>query len=117
LLAWAEARFGIEFALTAGVIHVAQPAATVAALAAAVHALPPFRLAPLSPLVTISGSLVAALAVEAGAFDAASLWPTLCLDELYQERRWGSDAAAVSLRAAHEAEWLNAARFLALCPA
>jgi chaperone required for assembly of F1-ATPase len=64
LLAWAEARFGVEFMLAQGVMHVAQPPATVAALQDAVRALPPFRLAALSPLVTISGSLVAALAVE-----------------------------------------------------
>lgn len=114
LLGWAEARFGTEFALTAGVMHVAQPPATVATLAAAVRALPPFRLAPMAPLVTVSGSLVAALAVEAGAHVAADLWPLLCLDQLYQERRWGHDDAAAAQRAAHEAEWLNAARFLRL---
>lgn len=114
LLAWAEAQFGVEFVLATGVMHVAQPAATVVALAAALRKLPPFRLAPMAPLVTVSGSLVAALAVEAGARDAAELWPILCLDPLYQERRWGSDALAQAQRAAHQAEWLNAARFLAL---
>ena len=55
LLAWAEARHGIEFALAQGVLPIDQPAATVAALREAVHALDPFRLAPLSPLVTIGG--------------------------------------------------------------
>lgn len=114
LLAWAEARFGIEFTLAAGVMHVAQPPATIAVLAGALCALPPFRLAPMAPLITVSGSLVAALAVEADAFDAAELWPTLCLDQLYQERLWGSDAQALVQRAAHEAEWTHAARFLRL---
>jgi chaperone required for assembly of F1-ATPase len=114
LLAWAESRFAIEFTLASGVMHIAQPAASIAALQAALHALPPFRLAPMAPLVTISGSLVAALAVEAGARDAASLWPTLCLDQLYQERKWGSDAQAAAQRAAHERDWLSAARFLSL---
>jgi chaperone required for assembly of F1-ATPase len=114
LLGWAETHFGVEFVLAAGVMHVAQPPATIASLAAAVRALPPFRLAPMAPLVTVSGSLVAALAIERGARDAAALWPTLCLDQLYQERLWGSDAAATAQRAAHEAEWLNAARFIAL---
>jgi chaperone required for assembly of F1-ATPase len=114
LLAWAEARYGIEFTLAAGIIHVEQPAATRAALAAAVTALSPFRLAALSPLVTLGGSLVAALAVEAGARDADALWPILCLDELYQERRWGHDAQAAAARAQREGEWMNAARFLDL---
>jgi len=114
LLAWAEACFGTRFVLAQGVMHVAQPAATVATLQAAILALSPFRLAALSPLVTISGSLVAALAVETGARDAAELWPILCLDALYQERQWGSDPLAQSQRAAHEHDWMNAARFLNL---
>lgn len=114
LLAWAENNFEVEFLLAAGVMHVAQPAATVTRLAKHVLALPAFRLAPLAPLVTISGSLIGALAIETGARDAAELWPLLCLDELYQERRWGHDAQAAALRAAHETEWLNAARFLSL---
>ncbi len=114
LLAWAEARWEVEFTLAQGIMHVAQPTATIAALHTAVRALPPFRLAALSPLVTISGSLVAALAVEAGARDAADLWPIVCLDQLYQERRWGHDAQAAGQRAAHERDWLNAARFLSL---
>lgn len=114
LLAWAEGYFEVEFVLTAGVMHVAQHPATSTRLTDHIEALPPFRLAPLAPLVTISGSLVAALAIETGARDAAELWPILCLDELYQERRWGHDAQAEALRAAREAEWLNAARFLSL---
>jgi chaperone required for assembly of F1-ATPase len=32
LLTWAEGRFGVEFTLTTGVIHVAQPAVTIAVL-------------------------------------------------------------------------------------
>lgn len=114
LLAWAEARWEIEFTLAQGIMHVAQPAATIAALQAALRALPPFRLAPMAPLVTISGSLVATLAVETGARDAANLWPVVCLDQLYQERRWGHDAQAAAQRAAHERDWLDAARFLGL---
>ena len=42
LLAWAEARHGIEFALTQGVLPVDQPPATIAALRAALLA-PPRR--------------------------------------------------------------------------
>ncbi|MBA4748008.1 MAG: ATPase [Sphingopyxis sp.] len=114
LLAWAEEYFGVEFALASGVMHIAQPPATIAALRAALHALSPFRLAAMAPLVTISGSLVAALAVDAGEREATELWPIICLDQLYQESRWGSDAQAQAQRAEHERDWLNAARFLNL---
>lgn len=114
LLAWAEARHGIEFALAQGVLPIDQPAATVAALREAVHALDPFRLAPLSPLVTIGGSLVAGLALVEDAFAADMLWGAVSLDELYQERRWGADSEAQKARDRRAADWGNAARFLRL---
>jgi len=114
LLAWAEARHGIEFALAQGVLPIDQPAATVAALREAVHALDPFRLAPLSPLVTIGGSLVAGLALVEDAFAADMLWEAVSLDERYQERRWGADSEAQKARDRRAADWGNAARFLRL---
>jgi len=114
LLAWAEARHRIEFILAQGVIPVDQPPATVAALRGALLAHDPFRLAALTPIVTIGGSLVAALALAEGAFDAAALWEAVSLDERYQERRWGADSEAQRARARREADWHNAARFLTL---
>ncbi|MGB3845205.1 MAG: ATP12 family protein, partial [Sphingopyxis sp.] len=114
LLAWAEARHGIEFALAQGVLPIDQPEATQAALRDAVLALDPFRLAALAPLVTIGGSLVAALALVETAFAADALWDAVSLDELYQERRWGADGEAQKARARREADWHNAARFLTL---
>ena len=62
LLNWARRRFDVDFATCSGIIHVPQPPETIRRLAHAVYALDPFRLAALSPLVTISGSLVAGLA-------------------------------------------------------
>ena len=114
LLAWAEDRHGIEFTLAQGVIPVDQPPATVAALRGALLGYDPYRLAALTPIVTIGGSLVAALALAERAFDAAALWEAVNLDELYQERRWGVDSEAQKARARREADWNSAARFLAL---
>lgn len=114
LLAWAEQRYSIEFALAEGVLPIDQPDATIAALRGAVLAHDPFRLAPLTLLVTIGGSLVAGLALMEKAYTAAELWEAVSLDELYQERRWGTDSEAQKARALREAEWHNAARFLGL---
>jgi len=114
LLAWAEAQFGIEFAITQGILPIDQPPATVAALGAAVFTVDPWRLAALTPLVTIGGSLVAGLACIEEAFDPEALWEAVSLDELYQERRWGTDAHAQAQRAAHKRDWDNAVRFLGL---
>ena len=114
LLAWAERRYGVEFALAQGVLPIDQPTATIAALQAAVGAQDPFRLAALAPLVTIGGSLVAGLALAEQAFDPEPLWNAVALDELYQERRWGADSEAQKARARREADWHHAARFLRL---
>lgn len=114
LLAWAETRYGAEFTLAQGVLPIDQPAATVAVLRAAVLGLDPFRLAPLAPLVTIGGSLVAGLALVEAAFAPEHLWEAVSLDELYQERRWGADAEAQRARARRERDWHDAARFLRL---
>lgn len=114
LLAWAEARYGVEFAITQGILPVDQPGATVTALRGAVLALDAWRLTALTPLVTIGGSLVAGLALIEGAHDADALWAAVSLDELYQERRWGPDALAITAREKKRADWDNAARFLGL---
>ncbi len=114
ILAWAEARYGIEFALAAGVMHVPQPAETVRALGQALRGQSPFTLAALSPIVTLGGSLVIALALAEQAFDASTLWGAAVLDELWQEARWGADADAVAARAHRQREWVAAARFLEL---
>ena len=114
LLAWAEARHGIEFTLTQGVLPVDQPEATIAALRDAVLEQDVWRITALTPLVTIGGSLVAGLALVERAFESDALWDAVSLDELYQERRWGADTEAQRTRAHREADWHHAARFLRL---
>ncbi|MEQ1726477.1 MAG: ATP12 family protein [Sphingopyxis sp.] len=114
ILGWAEGRYGVAFTLATGIIHVAQPPATLAALGKAVLALDAPRLAALHPLVTIGGSLVVALAAVERAFDADALWDAVTLDEVWQEQRWGAVDDAVEAREAKQAEWMAAARLLAL---
>jgi chaperone required for assembly of F1-ATPase len=74
----------------------------------------PFALAALQPLVTIGGSLVAALAVAEAALAAPEAFAATHLDELWQARLWGEDELATRARAARERDFLVAARFLAL---
>lgn len=114
ILGWAEGHYAIEFTLATGIIHAAQPPATLAALGMAVQKLDPFHLAALAPLVTIGGSLVVALALIERAFDADTLWDAVTLDEIWQEQRWGAVDDAVKAREAKQAEWESAARFLEL---
>ena len=114
LLAWAEARYDIEFTLTQGVLPVDQPEATIATLQDVALAQDAWRITALTPIVTIGGSLVAGLALLENAYEADALWEAVSLDDLYQERRWGADSEAQKARAIHKRDWDNAARFLTL---
>lgn len=114
LLAWARRRYDVDFATTAGIIHVAQPAATVEQLGHAVASLDSFRLAGLSPLVTIGGSLVAALAVLEDAVTPEQAWGIVSLDDRWQLEQWGADAEAEAALDNRRREFLAASRFLDL---
>lgn len=114
LLAWARRRFDVDFAITSGVVHVAQPAATVERLSHAVAALDAFHLAGMSPLVTIGGSLVAALAVLEKAMTVKEAWRAVSLDERWQLEQWGSDAEAEAALENRKRDFFAAAKFLNL---
>ena len=114
LLSWARRRYDVDFETTSGLIHVAQPAATVDRLAHEVALLDGFHLAGLSPLVTISGSLIAGLAVAEEAVSAEAAWDAVTVDERWQMEQWGSDAEAELALANRKADFLAAARFLKL---
>ena len=114
LLAWARRRFDVDFSTTSGLMHVPQPQATVERLAHEVGVLDPFRLAGLSPLVTIGGSLIAGLAVLEKALTAGEAWEAVSVDERWQLEHWGADAEAVAALDNRERDFMAAARFLEL---
>jgi chaperone required for assembly of F1-ATPase len=114
LLEWARHRFDIAFRTTSGIIHVPQPPATIARLAAALAPADPFQLAALSPIVTIGGSLVTALALFEGAIDFDTAWSAVSLDDRWQIEQWGADDEAVAALANRRQDFAAAARFLQL---
>ncbi len=114
LLDWARRRYDVDFTCVPGVVHAAQPKDTIAMLAHAVAILDPFRLAALTPLVTIGGSLVAALAVLEQAMPAESAWEAVSLDDQWQAEQWGADADAEAALNNRRADFLAAAWFLTL---
>lgn len=114
LLAWARRRYDVDFVTTSGLMHVAQPVATVERLSHAIATLDPFRLAGLSPLVTIGGSLIAALAVMEKAITPEEAWEAVSVDERWQLDQWGADAEAEAALENRRGDFLGAARFLDL---
>ena len=114
LLAWARRRYDVDFAVTTGIVHAAQPAATLARVGAAFAALDAFRLAALHPVVTIAGSAVIGLAVAEGHLDATGAYAAGQLDELWQAEQWGTDPLAAAAAAERQAALASATRLLAL---
>lgn len=113
-LDWARLRYDVEFTVTASILHVDQPAETVRRLSAAVAARDAFHLAGLSPLVTLSGSLVLALALAEGAMTEEQVWNAAELDQIWQAEQWGEDMFATQARDDKRRDFRAAARFLAL---
>lgn len=114
LLGWARRRYDVDFVTTSGLMHVRQPAATIDQLGHAVASLDPFRLAGLSPLVTIGGSLIAGLAVLEKVIKAEEAWESVIIDERWQLEQWGSDAEAEAALENRRRDFMAAARFLEL---
>ncbi|MFM7027136.1 MAG: ATP12 family chaperone protein [Chakrabartia sp.] len=114
LLDWAGERYGVQFTRVTGIMHQPQPMATVLRLGDAVAAVDPFRLAALSPLVTISGSLVIGLALLEEAVLPEDAFDIAHLDELWQAEQWGEDDLALAARAARRRDFLAASRFVEL---
>lgn len=110
ILDWAREMLGARLILSEGVMHVAQPEGTVAALRGAIAAVEdPFRLAALHTLTTLTGSLLLGLAVLHGRLSPADAWAAAHVDETYQAAVWGADAEAEARLALRRAEFEAAA--------
>ena len=83
-------------------------------LAEAVARRDPFSLVALQPIVTITGTLVGALALAEGQIDADTLWAAATVDETWQAEQWGVDEQAAEANAARRRDLDAAVRFLAL---
>jgi chaperone required for assembly of F1-ATPase len=113
-LAWARRRYDINFEIVPGIMHRAQPRHTLEQLAHAIAARSAFELAAMSPLVTVSGSLVLALALAEGEIDLEDAWAAATLDEQWQLEQWGADAEAEKALATRRVDFEAGYRFLKL---
>lgn len=114
LLDWLDQTYGARLAVTQGVIPVAQPANASQVLQTHVADMSAWDLTALSELVTLSGSLVLALAVMDGHLPAPAAWDLSRIDESWQIEQWGADEEAAELAASKRASFLQAVTYLAL---
>ncbi|HWH22305.1 MAG TPA: ATP12 family protein, partial [Allosphingosinicella sp.] len=114
LLSWARRRFDVDFEVVAGIMHRPQPEMTLRQLGQALRVRTTFELAAMSPLITISGSLVIALALAEDAVDLDTGWAAATVDEAWQFQQWGEDADAARVLEARRRDFEAAYRFLKL---
>ena len=117
LLDWAAAAYGARLIPVAGVMHIAQPQAALAALREPVDAMTPFELTAFHDLVSLSGSLVIGLAASTAYLATEELWQRSRIDELWQAEQWGEDAEAEAMAEHKRQAFFQATEFLALCRA
>lgn len=113
-LEWAAQTFGAPLRVTTGLMPLAQPEASLAALRAALAGQDGVTLAALGVMVPALGSLVLGLAVAGGAVAGREAHDLAELEGDYQAEIWGIDAEAAARRARIGREIAEAARFLVL---
>ena len=103
VLAFARESLGARFVCTQGVLAVDQPEPATRAVRAQVETIAAgsagaLRLAALSVMTTLSGSVLIALAIGRGAMTAEAAWSAANVDEDFQMRHWGADDEALARR-------------------
>jgi chaperone required for assembly of F1-ATPase len=111
ILDWAREALNADFALGEGVVHVAQPQATLAAARAAIPS-DPWRLGAVHAATTLTGSALIALALANGRLTVDEAWQAAHVDEDWNMEQWGRDETALERRAFRFAEAQAAAKVL-----
>ena len=114
LLDWAEIRFGAGLAVTRGVLPIAQPTESLAALRRAAQAFDDGHLTVLQSATATFGSLVLALALLERRLTTEEAFAASQVDETFQAEFWGEDYEAKDQREARAADIKAAGRFLDL---
>lgn len=111
ILEWAVDSLGARLAVGEGVMHVAQRPEALRKLESQLAVLDDFSLAAAHDLISLSGSLVLALAVTHKKIAAQDAWLLSRVDEHWQIEQWGKDDEAEEAEAIKRTAFLDAARF------
>jgi chaperone required for assembly of F1-ATPase len=114
VVAWAKEALNAPLSLAEGIVHVAQPDASLDAIRKQLEGLDAFALAALHVMTSLTGSALLALAVAKKQLDPEAAWDAAHVDEDFQISQWGEDAEAKDRRAARKRDFDAAARTLQL---
>jgi chaperone required for assembly of F1-ATPase len=112
VLDWARMELKAPLVLAQGVVHVAQPEASLARIRRALDGLDALRLAALHVMTALTGSALLALAVLRGKLTPEQAWKAAHVDEDFQISQWGEDAEAATRRENRWRDFAAAARAL-----
>ncbi len=111
MLDWAADKLGARLFVGEGVMHVPQTTLALEKLKAEVAAFDDFGLAAVHDLISLSGSLILALAITKDAISVEKAWALSRIDEHWQIAQWGADEEAAAVEATKRAAFFDAARF------
>ncbi|SFR96856.1 ATP12 family chaperone protein [Yoonia litorea] len=114
MLDWAANALGARLFVGEGVMHVPQTEKALLRLRDELVDLDEFALAGAHDLISISGSLVLAIAVMKGAISEDEAWRLSRIDEHWQIEQWGEDEEAAASEEAKRVAFFDAARFFRL---
>jgi chaperone required for assembly of F1-ATPase len=117
VLDWAKSTLDAPLMLAEGIVHVAQPQASLDRLKESLAGRDPFSLAALHLMTGLTGSALLALAVGLGRITPEAAWRAAHVDEDWQISQWGEDAEAAARRRARWGDFAAAARLLSLVDA
>jgi chaperone required for assembly of F1-ATPase len=114
LVAAFEARHGVRLERVSGIVHRAQPEATMARLGEVLAAHDDFTLAALATLAPLAASLSIALEALEPTADPAALYAAANCEQDWQAELWGWEPEAERTRAARQAVFERAVEFARL---
>ncbi len=114
MLAFAREELKAPLVLSEGIVHVAQPEASLARIRREIEGLDPFSLAALHVMTALTGSALLALAVLRGRLSPEEAWRAAHVDEDFQISQWGEDEEAKKRREHRWRDFAAAARSLKL---
>jgi chaperone required for assembly of F1-ATPase len=115
LVKWVADTHGVALTVTIGVGYVAQDETGQARLRDVLNGESDLRLAALHDVVSLTGSLVMALAVLAGNLNAEEAFEMSEIDETYAIEEWGENEEATTRRKNNRNSLIAAVEFLNLC--
>ncbi|MGZ8401243.1 MAG: ATP12 family chaperone protein [Methyloceanibacter sp.] len=114
VLAWAADALAAPLKLGEGVVHVAQPRASLDRIRHALAGRDAFSLAALHVMTALTGSALLALAVASGQMTPEETWAAAHVDEDWQIGQWGEDGEAAARRKTRWRDFAAAALMFSL---